>query len=96
MSDRDGRWANRLSGWFDGPDMVPMQHGEFGKNKVPREIAALAYEEYSGRYGTSQSFERLLERGGFSSTEIIAHLADLVERERRARKVAEQRGRKAR
>lgn len=93
MSGKDGRWANRLSGWWDQPDMVPMQAHANGKNKVPREIAALAYEEYSNRYGTSQSFERLLERGGFSSTEIIAHLADLVEKERRLRRLAQARPR---
>jgi hypothetical protein len=39
--------------------------------QIPWEWAELAYEEYSSRYGTSQSLERLAERHGFGVYEII-------------------------
>lgn len=36
-----------------------------GPRQIPWSIAELAYGEYSKRYGSSQSLERLAERGGF-------------------------------
>lgn len=33
-----------------------------------------AYADYSGRYGTSQSAERLAQRGGFGFLELVDHL----------------------
>jgi len=41
-----------------------------GKAYIPWEIAEEAYAVYSGKYGTSQSLERLAERGGFSDGEL--------------------------
>lgn len=41
-----------------------------GPNQVPWWIAEKAYEGYSARYGTSQSLERLDQRGGFGTTEL--------------------------
>lgn len=69
------------STWRRGAEgSVPMQdHG--GVTGVPRWIAELAYEEYSHLYGSQQSFDRLHERGGFGVAEIIALLADRIERE---------------
>jgi hypothetical protein len=55
------------------------------RGTIPEGIARLAYEQYSFLYGTSQSFERMNERGGFGTLEIIGLLADLVERERSSR-----------
>jgi hypothetical protein len=48
----------------------------FGQTTVPWWIAELAYVEYSRRYGTLQSLERLAERGGFSRAELVAFLKD--------------------
>ncbi|MBZ4371469.1 hypothetical protein [Corallococcus sp. AS-1-6] len=47
-------------------------------NGIPRTIAwnlaERAYANYSRRYGTSQSLERLAERGGFGPTELDVHV----------------------
>ncbi len=41
---------------------------------VPWWLAEIAYEEYSRRYGTSQSLEQLAERGGFGRWELLLYL----------------------
>ncbi len=38
---------------------------------IPWWLAEIAYEYYSSRYGTSQSLERLAERGGFGRAELL-------------------------
>ena len=57
-----------------------------GDHPLPRNIsepiARLAYEEYANQGHGRQSFDRLHERGGFSTLEIVWLLADLVERTR--------------
>ena len=45
---------------------------------VPWWLAEIAYEYYSSRHGTSQSLERLAERGGFGRAELLS----LLRRER--------------
>jgi hypothetical protein len=57
---------------------VPMQKPS--ANTVDENIARVAYEEYAAQYGTSQSFERLHERGGFSAMEIIVYLYERIQR----------------
>ena len=42
---------------------------------IPLWIAQMAYKEYSKRFGTRQSLERLGGRGGFGQTELIDLLA---------------------
>lgn len=37
---------------------------------IPWSVAELAYSVYAGRYGTSQSLERLAQRGGFGPGEM--------------------------
>lgn len=37
---------------------------------IPWSLAEKAYEVYSSKYGTSQSLERLAERGGFGLGEL--------------------------
>ncbi len=37
---------------------------------IPWAVAEKAYEEYSRRHGTSQTLERLWERGGLYSSEL--------------------------
>lgn len=46
---------------------------------LPESILLLAHEEYAAQ-GHSQSFERIQERGGFGVMEVIALLADHLER----------------
>jgi len=41
---------------------------------IPRWLAEEAYKEYSRRYGTAQSLDRLGERGGFGRWELLAYL----------------------
>lgn len=45
---------------------------------MPEEILRLAHEEYARRH--TQSFERIQERGGFSTGEVVLLLADYVDR----------------
>lgn len=44
------------------------------RSSIPWWLAELAYKEYSRRYGTEQSLERLAERGGFGHAELLAFL----------------------
>ena len=48
--------------------------------RIPWSIAELAYSVYANRYGTSQSLERLAERGGFGPGEMDMFLPDWRER----------------
>jgi len=41
---------------------------------IPWWLAEIAYEYYSERFGTTQSLERLAERGGFGRSELIGLL----------------------
>jgi hypothetical protein len=47
---------------------------------VDEDIARMAYEEYAAKYGTSQSFEQLHQRGGFCAMEIITFLYARIQR----------------
>lgn len=54
---------------------APVQRDdEHGPGTVSWEEHLLAYSDYARRYGTSQSAERLAERGGFSFSELTDHL----------------------
>ena len=55
------------------------QEKPFGQAKastIPWWLAEVAYAEYSRRYGTSQSLERLAQRGGFGRGELLALLRE--------------------
>jgi len=39
-------------------------------NKIPWALAEIVYEGYSQRYGTDQSLERIVERGGRRGEEV--------------------------
>ena len=84
MPKRRGRFVFNFNTW---PLRVPMQVKlERGRlPTLPEPIARLVYEQYAYQFGTEQSFERLHERGGFGHREVIALLADLIEREREER-----------
>lgn len=78
------RWMGRIA---TSEPRGPVQMEDFLRDRqrrptLPMGVLELAYEEYSHRYGTSQSFARMNERGGFGLLEVIGLLADLIERER--------------
>lgn len=50
---------------------------------IPWEHAEEAYKEYSLQYGTSQSLQRLAERGGFGASEIVMFLCGTMQAPRR-------------
>lgn len=47
---------------------------------IPLEVAQEAYKEYASQYGTSQSLQRLNERGGFDATELAILLFERIQR----------------
>lgn len=55
---------------------VQAEHGTRRKphGTISRAEAEEAYADYVKRYGYSQSFERLHERGGFGYYELVDHL----------------------
>ena len=55
----------------------PIQSEKRPKGTIARAEAEEAYRNYASRYGDSQSFERLHERGGFGYfelTELLGHV----------------------
>lgn len=44
------------------------------RGRVARDLVEIAYRDYARRNGTSQSLDRLLERGGFDWAELVVHL----------------------
>ena len=62
-------------------DRFPIQAQDAGgRVTVPWSHAEEAYKEYSVRYGTSQSLERLAERHGFGVSEIVILLVQRIKR----------------
>ena len=60
---------------------LPLQNDNPGRRwSVPRWIAEHAYVEYARQFGTSQSFDRLHERGGFGNIELMTFLCERIER----------------
>lgn len=55
--------------------MMPMQDGP----PIPWETAETVYVAYAALYGTSQSIERIAERGGFGWSE-VAGMFDTLRR----------------
>lgn len=64
------------------PARVPIQVGTFHRpgvrTTVPTPVAEMAYAEYARQNGTSQSFERLHERGGFGVLELMHLLCQRI------------------
>lgn len=56
------------------PVLRPGPLGRLKPRTIPWRMAELVYEEYSRKYGTSQSLERIAERGGFGDEEILDFL----------------------
>lgn len=75
----NGKWQDGSGG---DVKTAPMQrvNSWTGDGRIPYEWAEEAYKEYSAQYGTSQTLERMNERGGFGSEEIIGLLVDRIKR----------------
>lgn len=72
------RWPFFM-GPYDGD--FPVQMGR-KRTTMRRDIAALAWEEYAAQGHGAQSLDRIGERGGFGTFEVIHLLADALIRER--------------
>ena len=62
------------------PIQIQLNEHQRGYAEIPMRIALEAYKEYAARYGTSQSLERLGERGGFGIYELAQLLYERIER----------------
>ena len=69
-------WPTCINGKWNCPT-APLS---IGTGRVPLEVAQEAYKEYAAQFGTSQSFERLNERGGFGDTELSILLFHRIKR----------------
>lgn len=47
--------------------------------EIDIELAKEAYKAYVRKYGHSQTFDRIIERGGFSWAEIAYHLYEQIQ-----------------
>ena len=76
-------WTKNNSGWVDGTgkkiETAPIQTSKYD-DTVPRLVAEEAYKEYAALYGTTQSLDRLCERGGFAASEIAGLLYRRIKR----------------
>ena len=72
--------------WQDGAGRTlptaPVQKSQdiMGDHKIPRIVAEEAYKEYAAQHGTSQTFDRLCERGGFGQSELSILLFNRIKR----------------
>ncbi len=62
------------------PIQIELRESKRGFAEIPFHIAEEAYKEYADRYGTSQSLERLGERGGFGIYELVELLYARIEK----------------
>lgn len=53
----------------DGTPRRPIGH--YAPSTIPWWLAEEAYKHYAGRFGSSQSLQRLAERGGFGREELL-------------------------
>ena len=61
-------------------------------NEIDIEIAREAYKAYVRKYGHCQTFDRIIERGGFSWDEISYHLHEQIQHlEKAIREIEQQR-----
>lgn len=69
--------------WTDGAGnlmkIAPLQLNPHDR-QIPWPVAVEAYKEYAAQHGTTQSLERLCERGGFSATELAILLYERIKR----------------
>lgn len=73
---KGGQWKTKDSAPVES---LPIQTRDC-PNSLPRPIVEVAYKEYAAQHDTQQSLERLAERGGFGTTEIIILLYEHIER----------------
>ena len=66
-------------------------YGKAPASVIPWWLAQVAYQEYSRRYGTAQSLEKLAARGGFGRGELLQLLRDSKAVDRRHQGASEDR-----
>ena len=75
-------WVMHLTSWHGpkGKAQVHFRREELSDHSMmlPEPVLRLAFAEYERRFGRSQSYERMQERGGLNVLEIIGLLADRV------------------
>ncbi len=71
MTDKDDRPFPIQGGYNWGRDKTDRPIIHYPPCTIPWWLAEEAYRIYSAKFGTSQSLERLAERGGFDRTELI-------------------------
>jgi len=54
-------------------DTCPIQDGD----PIPMWMTHIVYKRYAQRYGTQQTLERIIERGGFGIGEVIVLFTEL-------------------
>lgn len=83
-------WYGELQSW-KGPRGTVQVEAPVGRAfrdhaalTLPEPVLRLAQEEYDRRF-PGQPYERMQQRGGLGVLEVVALLADIIERERNAR-----------
>lgn len=68
----DNRWFPIQGGIYrDEKNEVIRPVKPYQRCEIPWWLAEKAYETYSKKFGTSQSLDRLAERGGFGREELV-------------------------
>jgi hypothetical protein len=75
----NGVWQDGAGRAFPTAPVQPSRDYN-GDHQIPRVVAEEAYKEYAAQYGTSQTFERLCERGGFGQSELAILLFNRIKR----------------
>jgi hypothetical protein len=85
-SPRRQKWYGAIASWKGPHGVVQVEllvrdaERRGARLRLPEPVLRLAQTEYEQRYGTGQDYERMQERGGLGVLEVVALLADYVER----------------
>lgn len=79
------RWYGRLGTYKGSTGVVQIDSGldryeRRGPLRLPEHVLRLADAEYQRQYGGTQDYERMQERAGLSVLEVVALLADYLDR----------------
>jgi hypothetical protein len=75
-------WSGALSS-YDGPTgvvQVEFRRERAERLRLPEHVLRLAQAEYEHQFGHEQDYERMQERSGLGMLEVVALLADYVDR----------------
>lgn len=80
------RWYGQLGSWKGPVGVVQVEsrvrdlQRRGSRLTLPEPVLRLAHAEYERQYGPGQDYERMQERAGLGLLEVVALLADFVER----------------